>query len=402
MKQLRENIKPVSAADYMRFLFEWQGNTPNNRQTGAQALARVLQQLEGFSVPASAWESDVLPGRIDLYTATDLDRLCGGGQFIWARLPNKNKIHSGPVKATPVAFLEREHALLWLGLSVAVDTTELSSTAQTILTCLQTRGALFFIDMVQHTGLLRTQVETALGELAANGLINSDSFTGLRALITPTNKRPAFSRRSQHRVYSGVLNDIDNAGRWSLMPKLSLPSHDNNAGQTGSWLDTPYETLEHIAQVLLQRYGVVFRKLLERESLLPPWRELLYVYRRLEARGEIRGGRFVDGFSGEQFALPEAAGALRKTRDTQNDRLQVISAADPLNLTGIILPGERVPAMTNNRILFKNGLPVAVQLGPDIRFLDELSKEDQWNVRTQLMRRQKPAAYLHANASIRN
>jgi ATP-dependent Lhr-like helicase len=410
LKQLRERVQPVTAADYLRFLFEWQGvgeqdAKPGSLGAGEAALARVLRQLEGFSIPAAAWESDVLPARVDFYTPTDLDRLCGGGHFVWTRL-NKNPAPGGPVKTTPVAILERQHAPAWLSLTTPVDTGALSSPTQAVLAGLKQHGASFFIDLVQHTGLLRTQVETALGELAANGLVNADNFSGLRALIAPAKKRPGFARPANRRsLYGGApLTGIDQAGRWSLVAKPAIPAETDDEKKTaGRWLSTPYETLEHIAWTLLQRYGVVFRKVLERESLLPPWRELLYVYRRLEARGEIRGGRFVDGFAGEQFALPEVAGALRNLRDkTKTDTLHVISAADPLNLTGILLPGERVPAVARHRILFKNGLPVAVQTGKEIRFLGSLSEREQWTARTQLMRRHKPTAYVQPGFSVRN
>ncbi|HEX7028866.1 MAG TPA: DEAD/DEAH box helicase [Gammaproteobacteria bacterium] len=413
LKQLRERVQPVSAADYMRFLFEWQGVAEQDAKpatarmgAGEGALTRALRQLEGFSIPATAWESDVLPGRVDFYTPTDFDRLCGGGHFIWTRL-NKTKAPGGPVKATPIAILERQHAPAWLSLTTPVDTGALSSTAQAVLTHLKQHGASFFADLVQHTGLLRTQVETALGELAANGLVNADNYSGLRALIAPAKKRPGFARPANRRsLYGGApLTGIDQAGRWSLISKPAKPDPETDVGNknVSRWLSTPYETLEHIAWTLLQRYGVVFRKVLERESLLPPWRELLYVYRRLEARGEIRGGRFVDGFAGEQYALPEVAGALRNQRDKpKTDKLHVVSAADPLNLTGIILPGERIPAVARHRILFKNGLPVAVQTGKEIRFLDSLSEQEQWTARTQLARRQKPAAYVQPGFSVRN
>ena len=152
--------------------------------------------------------------------------------------------------------------------------------------------------------------------------------------------------------------------------------------------------MDHVARVLLRRYGVVFRKLLERESGLPPWRELFYVFRRMEARGEIRGGRFVSGFSGEQFALPEAADLLKRiARDAAGDRVS-ISAADPLNLVGIVTPGERVPALSGNRVLFEQGVPVAVQAGGEVRFLKDVPERSQWEVRNLLIRRQATAAYV--------
>lgn len=391
LKQLRKAVQPVSPAAFMNFLFAWQdvSNDDATKQTGEQALIRTLRQLEGFNIPAGAWESDVLPSRIELYTSSDLDRLCGGGRFIWTRLLSKNKSGGGPVKATPVAILEREQAKHWLSLAYHADSQALSSTAMKVLQCLQTQGASFFIDLVQHTGLLRTQVESALGELAAAGFISSDSFAGLRALVTP-----AQTKRRQERRLRQPFGGLDNAGRWALVSRVNVDHGESATGKLNRWLSTPYETLEYIARVLLRRYGVVFRKLLERENLMPPWRELLYAFRRLEARGEIRGGRFVDGFSGEQFALPDAASVLRKFAENKNDEnTYVINAADPLNLTGIILPGERIAAQSGNRILFCAGNPLAIQTGRDVHFLGKLSNQQQWAARSQLAKHVNPAAF---------
>jgi ATP-dependent Lhr-like helicase len=213
--------------------------------------------------------------------------------------------------------------------------------------------------------------------------VTSDSFAGLRALIAPA-RRPR--RRSARAA-------IDEAGRWSLVEKAATVPED-----TKGWMRTPQETLEHVAWVLLNRYGVVFRKVLERESLLPPWRELLYVFRRMEARGEVRGGRFVDGFSGEQFALPDAVGLLRNRRESGDGEFIAISAADPLNLAGILLPGERIPATGAHRIVFRDGLPVARQLAGDIQFLQELSNEQGWQVRNLFARRRNAAGYFRAGS----
>jgi ATP-dependent Lhr-like helicase len=224
--------------------------------------------------------------------------------------------------------------------------------------------------------MLRTQVENALGELVNWGLVTSDSFAGLRALVTPSSRRPGFARRRGRRA---LTSDFDRAGRWSLIN----PALDIDHG----------EAVEHIAWVLLRRYGVVFRKVLERESSLPPWRELLRVYWRMEARGEIRGGRFVHGFAGEQFALPDAVAELRSTRKSKarGDRI-AISAADPLNLVGIILPGEKITAMPGNRILFRDGVAVASQGGDGVTVFGdgELDIES----RTLLLKKQKPSSFL--------
>jgi ATP-dependent Lhr-like helicase len=222
-------------------------------------------------------------------------------------------------------------------------------------------------------------VEQGFGELVSRGRVTSDSFAGVRALITSR------KRRERLRQYRRPFLNLEDAGRWSLPRRLPVQASAESLG-------TP--AVDHIARVLLRRYGVVFRKLLERESGLPPWRELFYVYRRMEARGEIRGGRFVCGFAGEQFALPEAAELLRTVaREASIDRVS-ISAADPLNLVGIVTPGERVPALSGNRVLFEQGVPVAVQAGGEVRFLKETPDRSQWEIRNLLIRRQEPGAYL--------
>ncbi len=385
IKRLRSEIEPVSPADYMRFLFEWQGLT--DRREGFDALAAVIEQLEGFSAAAGSWERDIIAARLDLYTADMLDTLCVTGKNVWMRLAvrtaGKEK-RTSPVRNAPVTLIDRQTVAYWREVSALpdVDDSKLTSNANKVLDALETNGASFFIDLVQTTGLLRTQVEDALGELVNWGLVTSDSYAGLRALVTPSGKRPGFAvgRRGRRPTVSG----FDRAGRWTLVDRAREVDHD--------------EAVEHIAWVLLRRYGVVFRKVLERETNLPPWRELLRVYWRMEARGEIRGGRFVQSFAGEQFALPDAVAELRSTRNKKpgGDRIAV-SAADPLNLLGIILPGEKVPATLNNRILFRDGVPIAQQNGEGIQTIGdgELDIES----RALLMRKRKPASFMPAPRS---
>jgi ATP-dependent Lhr-like helicase len=240
-------------------------------------------------------------------------------------------------------------------------------------------GACFFIDLVQGTGMLRTQVETALGELVNWGMVTSDNFAGLRALITPQSRRPRFaSRRGRH----PSVSLFDAAGRWSLLKP-------DNGAEPGR------QDFEFLARVLLRRYGVVFRKLLEREAVLMPWRELLRVYWRMEARGEIRGGRFVEGVAGEQFALADAVGTLRKFRhDAGSDELISISAVDPVNLAGMLVPGERITATLNNRIVFSNGVPVAVQSGDELQYLRELDPERAWQAKMLVTKKRRPASFV--------
>ena len=247
------------------------------------------------------------------------------------------------MRSTPITLVEREALAHWQKCSATPDSIDgLSPRAQKILESLREHGASFFDDLVHDTGLLRSDVELGLGELVSRGRVTSDSFAGVRALITSK------KRRERLRQYRRPFLSLEDAGRWSLPRRLPAPGSPDSLG-------TP--AVDHIARVLLRRYGVVFRKLLERESGLPPWRELFYVYRRMEARGEIRGGRFVSGFAGEQFALPEAADLLRSiARDAAVDRVS-ISAADPLNLVGVVTPGERVPALYRQSRAVRAGRP---------------------------------------------
>ncbi|HET7307502.1 MAG TPA: DEAD/DEAH box helicase [Gammaproteobacteria bacterium] len=394
LKKLRAEIEPVSAADFMRFLVRWHGIS--ERAEGPDALAAAIEQLEGYSIPAAAWERDILPARVGGYLSVMLDQLCTSGAVTWMRLvPPKAaqredpqgitaKRAVAPVRATPIALLPRAHRRHWRALFPApeIESISLSAAARQVATALQHDGASFFSDLVEGTGLLRTQVEEALSELAAWGLATADTFAGLRALVQPAHRRPRLAPRGRRRRAS--IGGLDNAGRWTLTHGPAIRFDDNRR------LDT--ETLEHIAETLLLRYGVVFRKLLERETALPPWRELLYVYRRLEARGEIRGGRFVAGMSGEQFALPDAVGALREMRKQQPDGTLVsISAVDPLNLVGIILPGDRLAALAGNRILYRDGMPVACYAAGDVRFLAEVPPEGEWALRNHLLQHRHPA-----------
>ena len=247
-------------------------------------------------------------------------------------------------------------------------------------------GASFFQEIVEGTRLLRTQVEQALAELVALGIVTSDSFGGLRALLVPADKRQAISGKRRRRASSFGM---EAAGRWALArrtpasaPALATPGRQSNPDAVG-----------HIARTLLRRYGVVFWRLLEREAdWLPPWRDLLHVYRRLEARGEIRGGRFVSGFSGEQFALPEAIGHLREVRRRQdNGALLSISGADPLNLSGILTPGPKLPALTGNRAVYRDGLPIALLSGGCERYFEALDESQRWIVRKALLKGPAPA-----------
>ncbi|TMH96311.1 MAG: hypothetical protein E6H43_19850, partial [Betaproteobacteria bacterium] len=283
LNRLRSEIEPVAAADFMRFLLHWQHVAAGEQLKGAEGLAAIVEQLEGFELAAAAWEHDVLPARVSDYGAEQIDRLCLSGRVAWGRLtPGEGKV---PLRSSPIALMLRQHVLA-AGESEAPVSAEARSVSEAL-------SALFFNELVAATGLLPTLVERGLAELVSAGLVTADSFSGLRALLAPQHKR------------NGL---VQGAGRWSLLNQKNT-------------------TTEQIAQGLLKRYGVVFRALLQRESL-PPWRDLVKLYRRLEARGEIRGGRFVAGFGGEQFAAADAVGKLRAVRKLEKgEELVALSGA---------------------------------------------------------------------------
>jgi ATP-dependent Lhr-like helicase len=370
IKQLRSEIEPVAPADLMRFLFRW--HRINDPPAGEKSLEETLKQLEGYSIPAYGWEHDILNKRVKPYLASDLDQLCSSGKFSWLRLKTTGEAQPKTIsKLTPIAILNRENSRAWRQYnSLKQDATAgLSGNAQNIYEILKIWGASFFQDMIAESGLLKTQLEEALGELTATGLITSDSFHGLRVLITP--QKILHRRKRRYPLHDPMAA----AGRWSLLRSVrQQESHDN------------FAEVETIARVLLERYGVVFRKILERETGIPSWRELLYIFRRLEARGDIRGGRFVQGFAGEQFALPEALSLLRTIRKQEKTaELTVLSAADPLNLTGIITSGERITASSNQRVVFRDGIPVAHGSANKVNYLQVFDTDHQWRFRWALL-----------------
>ncbi len=390
--RLRREIEPVSLADFMRFLFDWQHIAEDARMIGPESVSAVVDQLQGFEAPAAAWEAELLAARVSDYDSSWLDALCLSGRFSWLRLspgsPGRNGGRaSPPVRTTPITLLRRSDLPDWLALAESGEQ-RLSGSAIRVLDSLDRQGACFFDDLAAGAGLLRSQLEDALGELCAAGLVNADSFAGLRAMLLPAHKRGG--NRGRRR---GARNPLSEAGRWSRVPGRT-PGHsespDPDSARNGA--------MEGLAWTLLNRYGVLMKPLLTREALKVPWRDLLRVCRRLEARGEIRGGRFVEGPAGEQFALSEAVSALRAVRrKSVSGELVAVSAADPLNLVGILLPGERVPSFTGNRILFRDGVPVAVYVGKEVRFLSEHDADSEWSVRNALLRRRMPTR-LRADA----
>jgi ATP-dependent Lhr-like helicase len=378
IRSLRAEIEPVASADFMRFLLDWQGLTRTPRPEGVASLAGVIEQLEGFEVPAVAWEADVLPSRLQDYDGAWLDSLCLSGRALWARLDRPASATAGPVRATPIALLTRRNWPLWQSLRrLDGQEAELSANAQAVAEYLQQHGASFFDQLMQGTGLLRAQAESSLAELVAAGRLSADSFGGLRALLMPLERKRKLAARGRRAAQFG----LEEAGRWSLIHRLGAP-----AAAAGSCEQA--ELNESIAWLLLRRYGVVFRRLLAREAQwLPPWHALLRAYRRLEAQGHIRGGRFVAGVSGEQYALPDAVGALRAVRKRERDGALVsLSAADPLNLAGIVTPGARVAALAGNRLLLADGVPMATYAGGEVQYLIPLTPPEQWRARNALLR----------------
>ena len=380
VNRLRAEIQPVAARDFLRFLLAWQRVAPDTRMEGPDALEVLVRQLEGFEAPAGAWETEILPARLEGYEPSWLDDQCLAGRVVWVRLRPRNGRQNGgergatPVRTTPITLLARRHAGLWASLSSTEDPVRPSSRAQAVAEYITQYGASFFDELVEGTGLLRPQVEEALAELVASGIVNSDSFAGLRALL----RKPVAGRRRRTLMFG-----MESAGRWALARRVQPQQ-------------TKPEAVEHLARILLLRYGVVFWRLLEREApWLPPWRDLLRVYRRLEARGEIRGGRFVAGFSGEQFALPDAIGALREVRRKPASGAWVsLSGADPLNLVGVLTPGPKLAALTGNRLLYRDGLPIAFFAGGEVQFLETLDPTTQWEARKSLLRGAVPASLI--------
>jgi ATP-dependent Lhr-like helicase len=396
VKRLRAEIEPVQARDFVRFLGVWQRVLPESRMQGSDALAAVLTQLEGFEAPAGAWETEIIPSRMAEYEPQWLDEHCRAGRVIWTRLAARGAAHgvahgagpergrgASPVRSTPITLLARRNVPLWSALTDQSDSPELTSRAEAVAAFIREHGASFFDEIAEHVGMLPVEVEDALAELVALGMVNSDSFAGLRVLLLPSGRRGKSTSYSGRRKRRLALFGMADAGRWALVRRPTAV-----ASQRGD------DAVEHIVRTLLRRWGVIFWKLLGREAdWLPPWRDMLMCCRRLEARGEIRGGRFVAGFSGEQYATPEAVGLLRDVRRKPHTQQYLsLSAADPLNLIGIITPGARLPSLAGNRLLYRDGLPIATYAAEEVRYLVDLPEKEQWEAQTALLRRHTPLA----------
>ncbi|QYF93677.1 DEAD/DEAH box helicase [Massilia sp. PAMC28688] len=374
--RLRRQIEPVEMQDFMRFLLDWQHLSAATQLQGQEALPLALAGLEGYEAAAGAWESELLAQRVRDYSILWLDDLCRSGKLVWTRVDAPRSAAGGPVRATPIVLLPRRQTPLWHALAAGGGEPEVSARAAKVLSALRQHGAMFFDELLQDVRMLPVELENAIGELVSTGLVNADSFAGMRAMLQSASKRASNDRLRRR----GAGPSMEEVGRWALVRRAAPPAPP----APGRRARIDPETLEYVAMTLLRRYGVMFWRLLEREAAwLPAWRELLPVYHRLEARGEIRGGRFVAGFSGEQFALPEAIALLRDMRRHAHDgALVCISALDPLNLCGTLLPGDKVPAITGNRILLRDGLPVATAVSGKIAYLtDPGSERDLFHAR---------------------
>jgi ATP-dependent Lhr-like helicase len=353
----RKTARPVPPAAYMRFLLSWHGlDEPSGE------LEQVLALLEGWTAPVAAWEQGLLANRCADYSARRLDEQFLSGFATWFRPAVPGQDRQQMVAVTPIAIVPRRNAGTWRSRSSG-ETVEPGGLAKRVLRALQLHGAMFTVDLEQTTGLMPVQLEQAIGELVARGLISSDAFSPLRWLI-----RPEAEKRRKQKALRGRRAAVQPGmlGRWSVNPELV----GGREGEADQDMFADQVRLAAVCEALLRRYGVVFRAVLERESLIPPWRYLLRYLRRMEDRGEVYGGRFVDGFSGEQFALPEAVGLLRRHGNEPAQReFKVINATDPLNLGGIITPGVKTAAKPGNRILLVNGVPAARLLGDELELL---------------------------------
>ncbi len=357
--RLRSEIEPVSQADFMRFLFRWQHVAAGTKLHGKRGVAHVIEQLQGLELPGPAWETSVLPARIENYDPADLEQLCLSGEVMWGRLwmgsaPREDEARGrrrpAPTRSAPLAFVLRESLPDLLDLIPALDDwiATLSPRAREVYEVLGARGASFLADIARHLKALPMQVEEALWELVATGLVAGDGVAGLRTLLLPEQKRQPKPRALRAVNPAKRLMPL---GRWSQLRNVSGDSTNTDADVLATAQ----------AKRLLGRYGVLFRELCAREKVRVSWRALLVALRRLEARGEIRGGRFVTSFVGEQFALPEAVEALRASRrDKSSDEATIIAASDPLNFVGIITPGDRISPLSTDVIAYRNGVPVEV------------------------------------------
>lgn len=413
LDSLRKAIKPVSLETYSEFLFARQqllsvqelqsDETPGlDGQTRLQSCVTVL---DGIAVPAASWEADLYPVRIRQYDPGWLDVLCISGKATWGRysLPQstKNKLQrkrsAGPVRSTPVIIARRQNLDIWQALARARNEEESApaptANAVRIEQDLATHGASFFDQILSRTGLLRSQLEEGLAELVSLGRITSDSFTGLRALLTPTSKKPGPHKRRGRKAMFGV----EDAGRWSLLETFAAPAGNQDSPSSRKsrhWDILDEEQLARLITVYLARWGVISRTAVDRESLAPPWRVLLPVLRRMELQGLLRGGRFIAGIGGEQFAAAETIDELRKFKKHQDQRSMApyycLAATDPANLINLLQPTRKLARLAGNRVLYQGGVPVAILESGEVHFLRQVEADAQWQLQQMLTRRVFP------------
>lgn len=349
-KARRNAVEPATPQDFMRFLLRWQHVAPGTQVRGHHGVRQVVEQLQGHECAVASWEADILARRVEGYRPGMLDRLCHDGEVTWLRLsptrPASDR-RSSPSKATPVTLAFRDD-LTWLlqaaRLAAEPEAPTVGATAE-VVEVLRRRGACFLSELAAETGRLPTDIEAALWDGVARGLLTADGFAAIRSLTDGRRRQSTPSRSVSRRRRGGRGGGTIAAGRWSLIGAVE-PVDDREG------------LAEVVADQLLQRWGVVFRDLAVHEGLPVPWRDLQWALRRFEDRGLVRGGRFVAGFSGEQYALPAAMDGLKavRKRPRTGERV-VVNACDPLNLTGVVVRGARVPAVRTNTVTYVDGLP---------------------------------------------
>ncbi len=378
LNHLRRQMAPITAEALMSFFLEWNHLCGEKKLHGPQGVMAVIAQLQGKEIPAIVWERQILPTRVEGYKSAWLDELALSGEVVWGRV--KVGSSRGTTKILPISLMLRED-LDWLrsnstkpdDVENGADLAGLSGDAQLLYEVLERHGALFSGDLGAKTKLLKTQLEKALWELVAAGRLSGDGFGSIRSLTTQKRKETDILRRRAKRYWGGRQAPAkrSNNGRWWLMP---IPESPNGGGENGNASGS--DPIVEWACQLLDRYGVFFRDLLVRENAAPPWRALLPVYRRMEARGEIRGGRFIAGVAGEQFALPEVVPRLREIAQREKKKdLVFISATDPMNLVGILTPGPKVTSSASNIVAYLGGLCVGHRQGKDRWIEDALDDE---------------------------
>lgn len=427
---LRKQIEPVGVDVFVRFLTRHQGVSWSHRRGSANGLYEVIGQLQGLDIPSVAWERDILPLRIENYRPEWLDELCLTGEVGWGRVfppprsVDKSKPMTSLTRVVPVSMFLRADAEWLCARAPEIDLSGMSSPARQVYELLTTRGAMFASDLSAATKMLNDHLDDALGELVARGILTADGFAGLRALV---GAKPETSRKIDRQKVARKRATKAAIGRWSIRESAGSRPDDDVENQNAKSGTGPSRSVgdlksraaqssngnveaqmaadkrvnegrivEEWAWQLLRRWGVIFRDLLAREDGAPSWFELLQVLRRLEARGEIRGGRFIAGVSGEQFALTDSVQQLRRLRDEgPTQELIVVSGADPLNLVGIVTRQERIPRTASNRIAYVDGVPVACLQGGEIRGLSEVSRDSMAIVLERL--RQKNLGPEHAD-----